>query len=258
MTLDASMRSLECNTGHIGYQRSDSAQGYPQSDEESGEDNSFILIPCSLMAAPPIGGDRFRDPDSFSKAGRRRDLFPKQDNILIGTPNGGEGITISSEVPAYHQKKTFPDRRHEHALGDGEPYLRSSRISIHSSIDNVLQLLPSWIPPLVDPPTISHLLYHLDSAWRPGLTKKQFRAIFNVCPCGIVAACREFDDARHYCYSTSVVMDVALLGEAEFLCLFHRLNASGLRKEIFAQIFASCSCGMVMTRRFHIHECKEE
>jgi hypothetical protein len=89
------------------------------------------------------------------------------------------------------------------------------------------------------------------------LTKKQFRAIFNVCPCGVVAACREFDDARHYCQSAAAVMDVDLLGEAEFLHLLHRLNASGLRKEIFAQIFASCICGMVMTRRkFHIHECK--
>jgi hypothetical protein len=57
----------------------------------------------------------------------------------------------------------------------------------------------------------------------------------------------------------AAVMDVALLSEAEFLRLFHRLNANGLRKEIFAQIFASCSCGLVMTRRrFHVHECKED
>jgi hypothetical protein len=205
----------------------------------------------------PVGSGRFCDPDDFSRAGQE-DLLPEQGNILVVIPNAGEGFTIRSEMPVHHQKEVFPDRGHRYARGYGELYFPQCSIFAHPLLDNVLQLLPRWIPPLAHPPTISHLLYRLDSAWRPGLTKKQFKAIFNVCPCGVVAACREFDDARRYCQSVATVVDVDLLGKAQFLHMFHQLNGSGLRKEIFAQIFASCNCGMVMMRRrFHIHECKD-
>lgn len=77
------------------------------------------------------------------------------------------------------------------------------------------------------------------------------------CECGIVSTRRSH--TSHVCLTDSTARDhptnVSLLGEGEFLRLLYRLD-TGVMLDVFSQMFARCTCGLVTTkRRFPIHEC---
>ena len=109
-------------------------------------------------------------------------------------------------------------------------------------------------PPLCEPPTVSHLLYRLDSAWRPGLTSTQFRGIFSLCSCGIAVTRRRLQS--HSCRNVTSCDDSLPFDEPEFTWMYRCLDGHGLHRELFEKMFARCICGLVMTRqKFHLHEC---
>lgn len=122
---------------------------------------------------------------------------------------------------------------------------------------DALRFATLFFPP--SPPvdaTTPALLYRLHSAHRPGLLEKDFHNLFVRCECGMVSTTRK--NPFHRCQTSLSArhsQDVSLLGEGDFLRLLYRLDA-GVRLEDFAQMFARCTCGLVMTkRRFAIHEC---
>ena len=110
------------------------------------------------------------------------------------------------------------------------------------------------LPPLCEPPTISHLLYCLDSAWRPSLTSTQFRGIFLLCSCGIAVTWWQLQS--HSCHDVTHSNDSLPFDKPKFSWLYHCLDGHGLHRELFEKMFTRCICGLVMTRwKFHLHEC---
>lgn len=125
-----------------------------------------------------------------------------------------------------------------------------------------LRFIPVFYPPMIsNTPTIPTLLYRLNSAHRPGLEEKIFHRLFTRCECGIVSTTRTFEGhtCRAYIDAASLVgVDVEKLDDRELVRLLLRLDVenSSLGVEVFYNLFARCTCGMVMTkRRFQVHEC---
>jgi hypothetical protein len=117
------------------------------------------------------------------------------------------------------------------------------------------------------PPSESELLTRLDDLVRPGLTKHQFANLFVECRCGLVMTRRTFRIHECLADETDISLPVGGLpilcrpanpppSESELIARLDALIRPGLRTQQFKQLFASCRCGVVVSRRmFAIHEC---
>lgn len=78
------------------------------------------------------------------------------------------------------------------------------------------------------------------------------------CECGIVSTTRTFEGHTCRDHTDAVSIDAERLDDGDLVRLLYRFDVSSPRlgAEVFYNLFARCTCGMITTkRRFRIHEC---
>lgn len=99
------------------------------------------------------------------------------------------------------------------------------------------------------------------------MTELEFANLIGYCGiCGLVATRRKLGLHEAHCGGRENMMtkvtadDVRRLDNGEFMKLLYQLDngGPGLTSAVLTQILARCGCGLVVaTRKFNIHECRE-